>query len=234
MTEKLETKLTAEYIPQDCLEERSYWISNSTWNGRVKETFGKLPLLPKDSRILDWGCSYGLTTQEIQKLYPDSEVVGIDINPEVIQFAEILNRSPKFYREHGYRLPNQPPFMDESFDMVVLMNNLTFDNVGDNISDKDYRSILQGITRLVKSKGYLSISCASQSIVLKKNQTGFDIEDSEVKLIEYKNLTQEELKKRSKLLRISYLLSGKIPRINWLKPNDYKNFITKNMEINND
>jgi 2-polyprenyl-3-methyl-5-hydroxy-6-metoxy-1,4-benzoquinol methylase len=80
-----------------------YWTSDATYKGRVRETFGNsLPQI-NQGIILDWGCSEGLTTQELCEIYPNSIVIGIDIDPERILAARLNRSKGSYYLEDGYK-----------------------------------------------------------------------------------------------------------------------------------
>ena len=132
-----------------------YWISDVTRYGRVRETFGaSLPYLNHQS-ILDFGCSRGLTSVELADIYPDSRVVGIDID---------THRSPlhhprlRFVRADGYRAP----FHDKTFDTVVCMNSLY--HCMPDVSDETLRQRFYEISRLVKDDGLLLFGGETTSV----------------------------------------------------------------------
>ena len=79
------------------------------------------------TRLLDAGCGSGWLSRLVAKRMPDCEVVGVDINPDYVAFAN--------ERAHEAGLPNlryevgavgDLPFADESFDTVWSLMLLMF------------------------------------------------------------------------------------------------------------
>ena len=181
------------------LEQRTgfpYWLTTSTFDGRVEETFGKsLPRLGAGA-ILDFGCSEGRTTEEIQKLYPLAHVTGMDINPGQIKKAIEKRRKGKFILADGY----SAYFPDESFDLVFCMNNIGF-AIG--LEDEvECRRVLSPITPLIRQKGHLLVSNIDSYVILQKNERGFRLKN-------YENIHSDI----SPLAMIAYILSSERPRV---------------------
>jgi SAM-dependent methyltransferase len=208
MTIDLEDRVEIE--PE--LNEELYWKVNCTYKGRIKDTFHRFPELAAGSRILDWGCCNGETTDELQEHYSDSVVFGIDVSPGNIAQARAEKRKGVFLVADGYHLPNSSPFCDESFDAVYCMNNITQDEVRRKF-DKHYKQILQRITRLVKPGGYFCVARLEDYVVLRKTSNGFVLEDSGV-VIQYINSPEDglNLSERNPVSRIAFLLSGDLPK----------------------
>lgn len=136
-------------------EERlPVWNSKQTYEFVIFHAFkGDLPPI-KRGVILDWGCSYGGSTRELARHYSDSQILGIDLNQERLNW---IPREPniKLIRCDGYNLP----FDKEHFDAIFCMNNLWWllDDKQLNLSDKMIRKILSRITPFVKQGGYFSV-----------------------------------------------------------------------------
>jgi SAM-dependent methyltransferase len=150
-----------------------FWRSTITDPDRVIEDF-PIYRLPKISRgiILDLGCSSGLTTQEIARIYQDSSVIGIDINPEKIQEARSLNENPNinFVIADGYNMP----FPDSAFNGVFCMNNLNQAIGCEVVSGEGLVRIANEIGRVIKSKGHLMFSGEDETIMQKRG-SGFNM-----------------------------------------------------------
>src|SRR3989344_1469470 len=80
------------------------WPSDYSYPGRFRRIFFLPPVVAKQGRLLDWGCSYGYTSSDISLAYPDREVLGVDINPERIARAQCttLHGRLTFLAEDGF------------------------------------------------------------------------------------------------------------------------------------
>jgi ubiquinone/menaquinone biosynthesis C-methylase UbiE len=85
----------------------------------------RLPESPR--RVLDLGTGTGKAARVVAGRFPDSEVVGVDLSPAMVEEArnllpEELARRVRFEVADGARLP----FGDAAFDLVVLLNMIPF------------------------------------------------------------------------------------------------------------
>jgi SAM-dependent methyltransferase len=74
------------------------------------------------TRVLDLGCGTGYAARRIQEAFPDAEVVGVDLSPEMVLIArtEADNAGFDIVFEVGDAADLE--FEDESFDLVVSHN----------------------------------------------------------------------------------------------------------------
>lgn len=75
----------------------------------VKE---KINYTPK--KILDFGCGDGLSCELLKKMFPQSQIVGVDVSEESIKIAKEKNCGCEFFVYDGQELP----FKTEEFDLV--------------------------------------------------------------------------------------------------------------------
>jgi SAM-dependent methyltransferase len=168
--------------------EGGYHNQTETYYGRVAVTFGShAPSLGPGSKILDWGCSRGLTTIELANLNAGCEVVGIEVRRYMDALIRhtleqtsrdgryLLNHVPPELtgKIHGIKqrmlLPKRvfiadgfsAPFRDGSFDAVYCMNSLYY--VLNRLDDHRRFERFQQVIRLVKSGGYLMFSGGGSS-----------------------------------------------------------------------
>ena len=79
-------------------------------------------LLPPGSRVVDMGCGQGAVTYMLAALNPYMQIVGIDIDPEAIAFAQKNFELPNLsFRQSDITLPD---FEDESVDGIINSNIL--------------------------------------------------------------------------------------------------------------
>ncbi len=203
------------------LEQRlvlPYWRVNFTKENRVIRTFrDSLPDLTVGN-ILDMGCNEGLTTEELQELYPGSRVVGIDIDKERVKEALKNKRKGNFLVSDGY----QPPFRGDSFDLVFCMNNIAMMS---DINDETYRNMLSGITRVLKPGGKLLVSNGGDYVILTKTLEGFVLRSSSIEIAVKNGLDPSSTLSTSPLCQITHILTGEYPSVKVIgyKPVDNMN-----------
>ncbi len=96
----------------------------------------------KKIRILDIGCGSG----EISRFFNDLDYIGIDVNPDYIEFAR------KIYKKNFEVMNAQKlRFKKRYFDYVVIIGVLH------HIDDKNCSLILNEIRRVVKNNGKIII-----------------------------------------------------------------------------
>jgi 2-polyprenyl-3-methyl-5-hydroxy-6-metoxy-1,4-benzoquinol methylase len=100
------------------------------WLGGDQATLSamsKMAKIPKS--ILDVGCGGGLFTLRLGKIYPEAEILGIDLNPYAIQFAKSHTpfESKVRFEQREKKELNEP---DKSFDVVV--STLVCHHIPDN------------------------------------------------------------------------------------------------------
>ncbi len=96
----------------------------------------------KKIRILDIGCGSG----EISRFFNDLDYIGIDVNPDYIEFAR------KIYKKNFEVMNAQKlRFKKRYFDYVVIIGVLH------HIDDKNCNLILNEITRVIKDNGKIII-----------------------------------------------------------------------------
>jgi len=110
-----------------------------------------LPSLPPGSRVLDVGCGFG------QNLLPfvdrGLESVGVEIDPQIVKVAReiaVERELPLRFEEGSNRAI---PFPDDSFDLVVSIDTLHYEQTGENA-----RLALREFARVLKPDGALYIS----------------------------------------------------------------------------
>jgi SAM-dependent methyltransferase len=99
-----------------------------TWEGRASadklasldaalERLGREP-----RRVLDVGTGTGAAARHLAARWPDAEVTGVDLSPEMLAEAERLGGGVRYVAGDASRLP----FADATFDLVVLVNMIPF------------------------------------------------------------------------------------------------------------
>lgn len=156
------------------------WIDTYTCKDRVCDTLPGFGYFD-GKRVLDLGCSKGVTSSEIYDRADCLGVVGIDLNSDRVRWAK------KNFSKEGLDFvcgDGLSCFGDEKFGAVLAMNNYLF-SMGD-----DFDGVLDSVLRLVEDKGvviFATTRAVSRSyggfivggdyIVLEKNEKKVDIVD---------------------------------------------------------
>lgn len=102
-------------------------------------------------RVLDLGCGTGTLTIMVKKAHPDTEVVGLDGDPQVLEIARRKANEAgapiKFDEGMAYKLP----YPDNSFDRVL--SSLVFHH----LATQDKESTLAEIYRVLRPNGELHL-----------------------------------------------------------------------------
>lgn len=121
MTKKL--KKTWEQVPPDYYEKgiktnifQFIWHS---WKwATMKRILEKINLRP--TKILDVGCASGHITEKIAKLFPNSQVFGLDAYEQAVKLGKKLHQGIYLKVGDVHKLP----FRDETFDLITCIETL--------------------------------------------------------------------------------------------------------------
>jgi SAM-dependent methyltransferase len=105
----------------------------SDWDNRIGPE-GLIPLgaaldtlLEPPRRVLDLGTGTGKAARVVARRFPEAEVVGVDLSPEMIEAAnELLPNALAERVRFQVGDASTLSFDDASFDLVVLMNMIPF------------------------------------------------------------------------------------------------------------
>ena len=110
-----------------------------------------LPLLrthlPLDSKILDYGCGYGRTCQELAAC-GYSTITGVDSSSEMIRRARQMNPGLRF----DVHTASDLPYAENTFDAILLIAVLTCIPAGE-----DQRSLVGTLKRVLRPAGILHV-----------------------------------------------------------------------------
>lgn len=114
---------------------------------RLLERLAMIKIHPK--RILDLGCGTGYLTHKLHLLFPDADIIGVDIAFGMVKFAtnnKLKTTSINYYCADAEQLP----FRDQSFDLVFSNCCLA--------SLPNFSVAIQELQRVVKINGLLLFS----------------------------------------------------------------------------
>lgn len=131
------------------IEKLHWW-----WEGRRK-LISLLLEKEKPKRILDVGCGTGETLTYLKKLFPKSELNGVDLSDNAIKFSKSRGHK-NIFKANALRLP----FKDNKFDVVLLLD------VIEHI--KNHQKVINEAKRVLNSKGKVIITSPGLSFIWSK------------------------------------------------------------------
>jgi ubiquinone/menaquinone biosynthesis C-methylase UbiE len=109
----------------------------------------QIPEEPQD--ILDLGCSVGMSTFALQKLYPQAKITGLDLSPYFLAVAEYRSQQRGAQINWVHAAAETTGLPDASFDLVSLCL------VCHELPQSPTKQIFAEARRLLRSGGYLGI-----------------------------------------------------------------------------
>ena len=146
------------------------WDDNFTGDERVYYTFhiNKIQPFPlPNGPILDWGCSIGKTTEDLVRIYPGRRIIGIDINPHVIEIAK--SRGLECYCMDGCEIKEKLP---GPYAGIFAMNNLAYGLKNNQITEDQFKQIIGSLVDCLIDDGYLILSKDFQLWIYGKREKG--------------------------------------------------------------
>jgi len=142
----------------------------------------------KSGKILDVGCGFGSVAIEIAKVFPDTEITGIDLSEPLLEMALGLAKQAGITHQITLKTGDvqEMEFSDDSFDVVINTFML-------HIVENPVR-MLNEIERVVKPGGKILMSDLRRSVlgvIAKKLSTAFSLEEAQ-QIIEQSNLRSGE------------------------------------------
>jgi SAM-dependent methyltransferase len=117
---------------------------------RVRHLLALMPRTPR--RILDYGCGRGGWIPFLSKIFPDAEIVGVDISRRALERARERFPAPTFRLIEG----GAAPIKNEAFDLVFSYHVL------EHVSDLE--ETVADMARAARRTGYLCVMvpCANE------------------------------------------------------------------------
>lgn len=126
------------------------WYLESNWSARRLQRELLLNEADEGHTILDIGSGMGRTIGQLKE--QGKNVIGVDIDPELIEEAKRVNKGVKYIRADGSKLP----FKEGVFDEVIL------ENVIEHI--KNQKEVISETQRVLVEGGMLIISTPNKYI----------------------------------------------------------------------
>ena len=93
------------------------WDANESPN-RTQSLFAAADHVGRPKRILEIGCGTGSASAVLKAKFPDADITGVDLSPEMVRIAQAKVQGVTFEPADASRLP----FPDASFDLVAQNN----------------------------------------------------------------------------------------------------------------
>jgi trans-aconitate methyltransferase len=105
---------------------------------------------PRDPRrLLELGCGIGGTAWRMSRRWPGSDVVGLDVSPQLLQAAQSLFASGTLSFVEG---PLRPGLLQGHFDLIVLMD------VYEHIAPAERQPLHEALAQLIGDGGRLVVT----------------------------------------------------------------------------
>lgn len=105
----------------------------------------------KNIKIVDIGCGGGIAIRHFTRIFPEAQVYGIDISPDMVDIASELNRKNvakgrvKIFTENVEDIALE----DDTVELITVFDNINFWN--------DYGKAFSEMKRILKGNGRLFI-----------------------------------------------------------------------------
>lgn len=151
--EDIWNQVPPDYYQRGVRDNLFQWIwHNWKWNS-MKQLLKDSNIRPL--KILDIGCASGYLTSQINTLFPQAEVAGIDSYKRAIEYGQKNYPNIKFKVADAHRLP----FRDESFDLITCIETLEHLEAPEGA--------IREIHRLLKRKGKVLIGQDTDNLLFK-------------------------------------------------------------------
>ncbi|MBA3238665.1 MAG: methyltransferase domain-containing protein [Parachlamydiaceae bacterium] len=139
-----------------CLgESQDYWkaedyFENSSSQKSAAADLLKYVTIQKHGSLLDVGCGDGKITAEIAALIPDGSVIGVDISPAMIEFAQIAFPQSNFPNLKFFLKDAQKLDFNSQFDFIFSFTALQW--------VQNHEAFLTGAYKSLKCDGTLALT----------------------------------------------------------------------------
>lgn len=92
------TRLTGKLVRKNIQHNQQAQLSHQTRENRFPKIFDTIKALkPTPSRVLSFGCSTGEECHTLASIYPDAEIVGVDIDINSVRVARRNNKNSRVF-----------------------------------------------------------------------------------------------------------------------------------------
>jgi 2-polyprenyl-3-methyl-5-hydroxy-6-metoxy-1,4-benzoquinol methylase len=108
--------------------------------------------------LLDVGCGEGRFLCEVSKRFPGKKLVGVDLSPRALQYADVLNPHIDFVCADI----TDADSIDEKFDVITAIETL------EHLPPGEVPDFVRGLRRLLNDDGAVIMSVPSQNLDLNR------------------------------------------------------------------
>jgi malonyl-CoA O-methyltransferase len=118
----LDKKRIAQHFSRSAKTYDQYALLQHKVVDEILMRISSLPLETGPKQILDIGCGTGILAAELAKKYPEALVIGCDLAPGMVEFAQVKHRQPNL----SYELADAEslPYTNGQFDLVLSSSTL--------------------------------------------------------------------------------------------------------------
>jgi 2-polyprenyl-3-methyl-5-hydroxy-6-metoxy-1,4-benzoquinol methylase len=105
-------------------------------------------------KILDFGCGSGASTMILSRMYPDAEIVGVELDESLLKIAEARLEFYKYPNIQFYASPsgNELPPQIEKFDFVIMSA------VYEHLLPEERKTVIPKVWSIIKPQGHLFLN----------------------------------------------------------------------------
>lgn len=129
----------SDYVRRDLEQDLSAYFTKNDFTGK---------------RILDFGCGSGASTMILARMFPDAEIIGIELEEKLLSIAKARLEFYKYQNIKFYLSPSGvelPPGVGE-FDFVIMSA------VYEHLLPEERETVVPQVWSIIKQNGYLFLN----------------------------------------------------------------------------
>ncbi len=130
-------------------------ILQRLWHNKKITAFKNIVNNRNFGKILDVGCASGTLTNKISKVFPKSEIIGVDVYKDAVRFGKKMYPHINFIKADAHRLP----FENNFFDLIICYETI------EHVKNPD--KVLRELKRVSKNDGMIVVAMDSGSLLFR-------------------------------------------------------------------
>ena len=149
MTQEATPGLIAEFYDANVTGKLDGFVDGNPRVERAWETVERWAASKNPRRVLELGCAIGDICWRMSRLWPEAEIVGLDVSPKSIEIANKLFGSPTLTFIEGTLTSAQ---FSNKFDLIIMLD------VYEHIPASDRPALHAALSRLLSPNGQIILS----------------------------------------------------------------------------